>query len=107
MRKLLAGTAAAVAAVAGLLVMPAHAAQARPAVNWTARTCAAVTAWERHPAPGRLVTLAADSLRVPWKYLGEDAWQLYRDVRVEGPGGKYVSDDEQYLYNDCHGGYGL
>jgi hypothetical protein len=106
MRKLLAGSVVAAVAVAGLLVMPAHAAQARPAVNWTARTCSAFAAWERHPAPGRLVTVAADSLRVPWKYLGEDVWQLIYDAHAH-PAWVVGGTAEQYVYEDCHDGYGL
>jgi len=60
--------------------------------------------WERHPTLGHLVTLGTDGLRVPWKYLGGDVWQLVNDVHAQP---KYVGDDETYIWEDCHNGSGL
>ena len=102
------GVFALVAALFGCVAVaqPAHAATTT-APDWAQRTCTAFAAWQEHPTSANLVTLGTDSLHVPWKYLGEDVWQLVRDVRAEGPHGKYVSDSAQYAYQDCHDGYGL
>lgn len=99
-----AGIAAAGIAVTAFAV-PASASATPAPVNWVQRTCGAFAAYEKHPSPAGLVTFGTDSLRVPWKYLGKDAWQLVSDVRSGKT--KYVSDSEQYVYEDCHNGYGL
>jgi hypothetical protein len=101
-KRILAGIAAAAITVTAYAI-PAHA-SARP-VNWAQRTCTAFAAWGRHPTTANLDTLASDSFRVPWRYLGNDIWALYSDVRSGSV--KYVSDDEQQTYTDCHNGYGL
>jgi hypothetical protein len=44
-----------------------------------------------------------DSFHVPWKYLGEDADDLYRAVRAH----RDTSTAVQYFYEDCHNGSGL
>lgn len=91
-----AATAVAAVALAGVTVTGASAA---PAVNWTARTCAAATAWEHHRTAADLDTLAADSFHVTWRYLGYDVWGLFADVRSGSV--KYISADVRYLTADC------
>lgn len=108
MRKMITAAVLAVAALFAFGTVPAHAAvvNGQPAaMSWSERTCHAFSAWERHPSAGRLDTLASDSLHVPWRYLGADVWGLVSDVRSGSV--KYVSDDEQYIYQDCNNGYGL
>ena len=90
----------ATAATVAAFIMPAHAA-VKP-VNWTARTCSAFATWERHPTTGHLDTLVTDSLHVSWRYLGNDVWGLYADVRTGSV--KYVDTDKQYVAQDCYGG---
>ena len=97
-----AGIAAAGIAVT-VFALPASASTTPP--SWTQRTCSAFAAWEKRPSNANLVTLASDSLHAPWRYLGNDVWGLYSDVRSGSV--KYVSDDEQQTYTDCHNGYGL
>ena len=81
-------------------VAPAQASVVRPqAVNWTQRTCAAERAYVQHPTTARLDVMAADSFHVPWRYVGQDAWGLYSDVRSGST--KYVSKDESYFASDC------
>ena len=67
-------------------------------------------AWHRR-GMARLARLAADSVHVPVRPLGGDVWNLVGDVEHARAGDKpsalYVSDDEQYVYEDCHNGYGL
>ena len=99
-KRILAGIAA--AGLTATLALPAQA-SVKPA-SWTQRTCTAFAAWEKHPSTARLVTLGTDSLHVSWKYLGGDVWQLVNDVHAQP---KYLSDDEQYIYEDCHNGSGL
>ena len=84
----------------GATPLAAHAA-VKP-VNWTARTCSAFSAWERHPTMAHLDTLVTDSLHVSWRYLGNDVWALYADVRSGSV--KYVDTDKQYVAQDCYGG---
>ena len=97
MSKIMKGIAA--FAVSGVVLVMPVAAHAGTAVNWTARTCAAEKAWVKHPATARLNTMMTDSENAPWKYIGEDADGLYRDVR----GGKtqYIAKDEKYFSEDC------
>ena len=71
-------------------------------VNWEQRTCSAFATWQRHPTSGNLDAIMADSFRVTWKYVGEDAADLYSDVRA----GKDDSTAVQYFFEDCHNGYG-
>lgn len=86
-------------AVGGIVLVVPVAANASTAVNWSQRTCAAERAWVKHPATARLNTMLTDSENAPWKYIGEDAVGLYRDVR----GGKttYIAKDEAYFAKDC------
>ena len=106
-RKFAAVLALAVSAVTfGSVAAHAAAVNGQPAaMSWSERTCHAFSAWERHPSAGRLDTLGADSLHVPWRYLGADVWGLVSDVRSGSV--KYVSDDETYIYEDCNNGSGL
>ena len=69
------------------------------------RACQAFTTWERHPTRHNLEVLVTGSFTVPGKYLGADIAQLYADI--EAGSAKYVSDDKQYVYEDCHNGSGL
>ena len=62
-------------------------------------TCKAFSAWERHETAGNLRRLAADSFSVPWRYLGDDVWGLYADVRSGSV--KYVHADIRYIQEDC------
>jgi hypothetical protein len=92
---------------AGQALRPAAQLDSHTAIDWTRMTCSVFAQWERHPAAATLDELMADSVRVPWKGLGGDVWQLYGDLRADGPGGKYVSDDEQYVFEDCNSASGL
>ena len=108
MRKIIAAAVLAVVALFASGTVPAHAATVNgqpAAMSWSERTCHAFSAWERHPSMARLEVVAADSFRVPWRYLGADVWGLVSDVRSGSV--KYVSDDETYIYEDCNNGYGL
>ncbi len=69
------------------------------------RACAAFTTWERHPTAAHLHSLVTDSFTVPARWLGVDVAQVYLDV--ESHNGKYLSDDEAAVAQDCDGGYGL
>lgn len=62
-------------------------------------TCAAYQAWVRRPTTANLDTMVVDSLHAPYKYAGEDAIGLYKDVAS----GKstYVAKDEAYFSKDC------
>jgi hypothetical protein len=71
-------------------------------VNWTARTCAAFTAWQRHENSRNLRAVVTSSLYVPWLYLGQDVLEL--DAAVRGSGDVDIA--VQYVYEDCHNGYG-
>lgn len=72
---------------------------ASASVNWTARTCAAEQAWVKHPSTANLDVMAEDSFRAPWRYVGDDAWGLYSDVRSGSA--KYVKADIGYFRQDC------
>ncbi len=72
--------------------------------TWTQRTCSAAQAYTSHPTAGRLAVLAADSTHVAWKYLGEDVWQLVKDVRTHS---RDYDNAAQYVIGDCDNGYGF
>ena len=80
---------------------------AKVTVTPVQRTCAAFTAWERHETRANLDALVVDSFHVAPKYLGADVGQLYADVEGGGTGSKYVTDDKQYVYEDCNDDSGL
>jgi hypothetical protein len=80
---------------AGTLTAP----PASASVSWTARTCAAEQAYAAHPTVANLDAMAADSFHVSWRYVGQDAWGLYSDVRSGSV--KYVKADERYFRQDC------
>lgn len=82
------------ALVAFALLSPA------PKVNWVKETCTAEQAWVHHPTTANLDTMAADSFSAPWRFVGDDAWGLYSDVRSGAPG-KYIKADEKYFGQDC------
>ena len=94
-----AGTLAGVAGTSGQA--GAAAVVSAPRVNWQARTCAAERAWAARPSYGRLVVVLADSVHVPWRYVGQDAAGLYGDVRSKAPA-KYLLADERYFAADCN-----
>ena len=108
---LLAATGATGAALQAITPPPPTAATSSAAsaevasVNWTARTCSAFAAWQRHHTTSRLDAMLTDSEHVTWKYLGQDAAALYADVR--GHSRKYLGDDIHNLVDDCHPGSGL
>ena len=64
------------------------------------RTCAAYTAYVHHPSTGRLDTMLTDSENTPYKYIGEDAVGLYKDVR-SGAAASYITKDKGYFSKDC------
>jgi hypothetical protein len=81
------------------IAVGANALTARPvAVSWTQRTCAAFQTYITHRTTANLDALAADSIHAPWRYVGEDAWDLYGDVSSNS---KYVSKDITYFKEDC------
>lgn len=101
------------AGIAVILILAIHpmsaAAATRPA-SWQQRTCAAFTAWEGHDSQRNLQRLVTDAFKVPgWGKAGlaSDVMQLASDIAGAGPESRFVSDDETYLYEDCHDGSGL
>jgi hypothetical protein len=88
-----------------LATSPAHAATA-PA-SWTQRTCSAFATWQHKPTTGNLDALVLASLHLPRGYLAADVGQLYANAATAKPKATYISDAAQYLYEDCHNGYGL
>lgn len=89
------------------MLMPALEAAGQLRPTWTTRTCTAFTTWERHETRANLDALVVDSFHVAPKYLGADVGQLYADVEGGGTGSKYVTDDKQYVYEDCNDDSGL
>lgn len=85
-------------AVAGSVATGLPSAQA--ATTPAARTCAAYRTWVAHPSTGRLNTMLTDSETAPWKYVGEDAVGLYKDVR-RGAAASYITKDKAYFAKDC------
>ncbi len=77
-----------------------HLPVAQASESWTARTCAAYAAWAKHPSTARLNAMLTDSENAPYKYIGEDAIGLYKDVR-SGAAASYVAKDEKYFAEDC------
>ena len=95
----------AVIVAAGIAVtafaVPASA-SARPAPSWTGRTCSAFARWQHKPTVANLDRTLTYSQHVPWDYLGSDVASLY--VAVRGHGDTDLAS--QYVYEDCHNGYG-
>jgi hypothetical protein len=98
-----------------LFVAAASAAQARTAqaatshasasVNWTARTCAALGAFQSHPSAGNLAALVTDAARLPKGYLKADMFQVAADASSPAKDAwKFLSVSEQYAAQDCWGG---
>lgn len=81
-----------------VLVVPV-AAHAGTTVSPAQQTCAAYKAWLAHPSTARLNAMLTASENAPYKYVGEDAVGLYKDVRS----GKttYLAKDEAYFAKDC------
>ena len=73
---------------------------AAPSVNWTDTTLHALVSFEAHPTPFRLDRLVADGFHLAAKPDQADIGQLYADFNGEGSHSKYLSDDEQYVYED-------
>ena len=90
----------------GATPLAAHAAESAAPVNWTHRTCAAFTAYEHHPSMARLDTLVTDSLHLHRSYLAADVGQLLADTVTPKSKAQYVATDAQYVFEDCHNGYG-
>ena len=88
----------------GATPLAAHAAESAAPVNWTHRTCAAFTAYERHPSMARLDTLVTDSLHLHRSYLAADVAQLLADTVTPKAKAQYVATDAQYAAGDCYGG---
>ncbi len=99
-KRILAGVAVAGIAVTAF-ALPAHA-SVKPAPNWTGRTCSAFARWQHKPTVANLDRTLTYSLHVPWNYLGSDVASLYVAVRGHGD----VDLAAQYVYEDCHNGYG-
>jgi len=73
--------------------------------SWTARTCAALSAWEHHQTTAKLNTLVTDSLHLGRSYLRADIGQLNADASSPSTSAwKYVSVSDQYAAEDCWGG---
>ena len=70
-------------------------------VSWHARTCQAFYAWDAHRTSAHLDTLMTDSEHVPWRWLGGDVLNVYRDIR--GHNSKYLGDDATAVNQDCGG----
>lgn len=68
----------------------------------TAQLCSDFATWQRHPTTGNLDAVMTGSFDVAWKYVGEDAADLYRAVRS----GQDDSTAVQYFYEDCNNGSG-
>jgi hypothetical protein len=76
-----------------------HLPVAQASESWSQRTCAAYQAYVRHPSTGRLDAMLTDSENAPYKYVGEDAIGLYKDVRAGDT--SYIAKDEGYFTKDC------
>ena len=70
-------------------------------MNASSATCQDFRVWDMHPTTAGLEQMMAASVSAPWKYLGGDVWELYGAVRADGLGGKGVSQDRQYVADDC------
>ena len=96
------------ALVFAVLAVPSSSANASVVhhVSWDARTCSAVERWEAHPTQARLARIAYYSVYATERTVGADSWSLISDVRHAQAGDRtsaaYVSDDEAFLYQDCH-----
>ena len=90
----------------GATPLAAHAAESAAPVNWTHRTCAAFTAYEHHPSAANLDRLVVDSLHLRRSYLAADVAQLLADTVTPKSKAQYVATDAQYVFEDCHNGYG-
>ena len=82
--------------IVGATPMAAQASTHKP-VNWTVRTCSALTAYEGHPSRANLDRLVTDSFHVPAKYLGQDVASL--DSAVLNHGDRDLAI--QYAGGDC------
>lgn len=75
---------------------------ASAAPSWEAQTCAAFTAYQAHPAAGRLAAVVTDSTHLGRSYLKADAGQLYADASSPSPkAARYAAKDETYVASDC------
>ena len=92
----------AVIAILGIHPTGAAAATVKPAPSWAGRTCSAFARWQHKPTVANLDRTLTFSEHVPWKYLGSDVASLY--VAVRGHGDTDLAS--QYVYEDCHNGYG-
>ena len=93
-----AGTTVLAATMVGSAVT--HLPVAQASESWSQRTCAAYQAYVRHPSTGRLDAMLTDSENAPYKYVGEDAIGLYKDVR-SGAAASYITKDKGYFSKDC------
>ena len=101
-KRILAGVAAAGIAVTAF-ALPAQA-SARPAPNWTQRTCSAFARWQARPTTAGLDKLVTFSLHLPRGYLQADVLELAADVLTVKPDQGYVDVAAQYVGEDCYGG---
>lgn len=108
--------AASVVQAAAQLPIPARQAQMTTAAtttakikpNWQARTCDAFAGYQKHHDATDFRNMVVNSTYLPKSYLRADVAQLYADVSSpSSTAAKYVSDDEQFLYEDCNNGSGL
>ncbi len=85
-------------------VTPAHPSTATPA----RAACTAFARWQQHQDTARLARLVIASLQLGRSDLKATIAQLYSDESSLSPGvKKYISDDSQRIFQDCHNGYGL
>jgi hypothetical protein len=95
------------AAGAAVPWIPAYGATV-PSVNWAQASCRAEHMYAARPTGAHLITLVIDSTHLGRSYLRADIGQLYADASSpSAASAKYVSDDEQYIYEDCSSGSGL
>ena len=100
-------TAHAATASTTAMLMPALEAAGQLRPDWAGRTCSAFSRWQAKPTVAHLDTLVRDSLHLPHGYLQADVLQLAANALTAKPNALYVSDAGQYVYEDCHNGYGL
>ena len=96
-----------VSLVAGILMTVPASASTKPAPDWTGRTCSAFLRWQAKPTTGNLDKLVTFSLHLKRGYLQADVLELAADALTVKPDYKYVDVAAQYVYEDCHNGYGL
>jgi hypothetical protein len=76
--------------------------------SWSQATCNAEHMYAARPTSAHLAALVTVSTHLSRSYLKADVGQLYADASSpSAKAAKHVSDDEQYVYEDCNNGSGL